>query len=100
YGLVMARVTPGAGAAGVAVGLDFLALAVTHHFGRHLGALQHRLAGVHVRAVAREQYAIERHLAPGLALEQRDLDRDAGLGPVLHGADGKDGVGPGAANAT
>src|SRR5947207_6535729 len=91
--LAMPGLAPEPGAAGEAVDLDLLALAVSHHFGRHLGALQDRLAGVHVLAVAGQQHAIEGQLAPGLACEQRDLDRDAGLGPVLDAADGKNGVG-------
>src|SRR5216117_2318481 len=93
--LAVSGVTPEPGAAGEAVDPDLLALAVSHHFGRYLGALQDRLAGVHVLAIARQQHAIERHLAPGLAVEQRHLDRDAGLGAVLDAADGKDGVGHG-----
>src|SRR6266571_5001300 len=90
--LPVAGVAPVPGAAREAIDPDLFALGMPHHFGRHLGALENRLAGVHVLPVTREQHLIERHLAPGLGREQRDLDRDAGLGLELAAAGRKNGV--------
>src|SRR2546423_677838 len=72
--------------------LDLLALAVAHALGRDLGALHHRFPRLYVLAVAREQHAVERHLAPGLRLEQRDLDRDSRLGAKLGATGREDGI--------
>src|SRR5207302_1035160 len=91
--LAVSGVTPIPGPAGEAKDPDLLALAVAHHLGRDLGAFQDGLAGVHLLAVAREQHPIERHLGPGLACEQRDLDGDAGLGLELKAPDRKNRVG-------
>src|SRR5438034_11668293 len=74
------------------VDLDLLALAVAHDLGRDLGALHHRFPRLYVLAVAREQHAVERHLAPGLRLEQRDLDRDSRLGAKLGATGREDGI--------
>src|SRR6266516_4132407 len=78
--LPVAGVAPVPGAAREAIDPDLLALGMPHHFRRHLGALEHRLAGVHVLAVAREQHLIERHLAPGLGLELTAAGREDGVG--------------------
>src|SRR6267378_2221769 len=91
--LAVSGVTPIPGPAGEAIDPDLLALAVAHHLGRDLVAFQDGLTGVHLLAVAREQHAIERHLGPGLASEQRDLDGDAGLGLELKAPDRKNRVG-------
>src|SRR5437879_2234928 len=91
--LAVSGVTPIPGPVGEAKDPDLLALAVAHHLGRDLGAFQDGLAGVHLLAVAREQQPIERHLGPGLACEQRDLDGDAWLGLELKPPDRKNRVG-------
>src|SRR6266700_2960221 len=88
----MPAVAPVAGAARETVDLDLLALAVPHDLRGHLRALQHRFPRLHVLAVAREQDLVERHLAPGLGREQRDLDGDPGLGAELGAAGGENGV--------
>src|SRR5213594_2165403 len=85
-------VAPISAAAREPVDLDLLALAVAHDLGRDLGALHHRFPRLHVLAVAREQHAIERHLAPGLRLEQRNLDRDSRLGAKLRATGREDGI--------
>src|SRR2546422_3408305 len=77
------------------VDLDLLALAVAHALSRDLGALHPGFPRLYVLAVAREQHAVERHLAPGLRLEQRDLDRDSRLGAKLGATGGKNRVGHG-----
>src|SRR5256885_5423585 len=76
-----------------AIDLDLLGLAVSHDLGGHLRPLHHRLPRVHLLAVAREQDLVERHLAPGLGREQRDLDGDPGLGAELRATGGENGVG-------
>src|SRR5438445_197965 len=55
-------------------------------------ALHARFPRLYVLAVAREQHAVERHLAPGLRLEQRDLDRDSRLGAKLGATGREDGI--------
>src|SRR5881396_2836152 len=74
---------------------DLLALAVAHYFGDDLCALQHRLPRLHLLAVAREQDAVERHLAPGLGREQGYFDRDAFFGAELLPAGSENHVGHG-----
>src|SRR6266566_3477901 len=91
--LAMPTVAPVAAAPREAVDLDLLALAVPDDLGGHLGPLHHRLPRVHLLAVARQQDVVERHLAPGLGREQRDLDGDPGLGAELRAAGGENGVG-------
>src|SRR2546426_6797724 len=88
-------VAPVSGAPREAIDLDLLALAVAHDLGRDFGALHHRLPGMRLLAVAREQHPVERHLAPGLRLEQRDLDGDSRLGAKLGSTGGENGVGHG-----
>src|SRR6185436_5327823 len=77
---------------------DLFALAMTHDFGRDLGALHLGGAGLDVLAVARDQDVVERHLVAGLRREQRDLDRDARLGAELLAAGCEDCVGHRARN--
>src|SRR5256885_14458355 len=84
---------PVPGAAREPVDLDLLALPVAHDLGRDLGALHDRLPRMHLLAVARQQHAVERHLAPGLRFEQRDLDRDSRLGAKLGATGRENGVG-------
>jgi len=43
---------------------------------------------VYLLPVARQQHAVEGHLAPGLGCEQRDLDRDSRLGAKLSSTGG------------
>src|SRR2546430_392932 len=86
-------VAPVSGAPREPIDLDLLAFAVAHDLGRDLGALHNRLARMHLLAVAREQHTVERHLAPGLRFEQRDLDRGSGLGAKLGAAGRENGVG-------
>jgi len=52
--LAVSGVTPEPGAAREPVDPDLLPLAVAHYLGRHLRALEERLAGVHMLAVARQ----------------------------------------------
>src|SRR2546425_10052613 len=93
--LAVAGVAAVTRAAGEAVDPDLRALAVPHHFDRHLGALHDRLARVHLLAVAREQHAVEGHLGPRLGVELGELERDPRLGPELTAADRKNGIGHG-----
>src|SRR6267143_1120012 len=72
-----------AGTAGKPKDFHLLVLAVPQHLGGDLGTLDVWLAALHFLAVARDQHVIERHLVPGLGVEQRDLDRDSRLGPEL-----------------
>src|SRR2546426_9814835 len=97
--LPVAGVAAVTGAAGEAVDPDLGALAVPHHFDRHLRALHDRLPRVHLLAVAREQHAVEGHFAPRLGLELGELERDPGLGPELAAADRENGVGHGGRNS-
>src|SRR2546425_5596834 len=69
-----------------------LVLAVTHDLCRDLGTLDQRLAALHLLAVARDQYVIERHLVTRLRVEQRDFDRDSRFGAELAAASGENRV--------
>src|SRR2546428_204977 len=80
------------------VELELLPRPMAHDLGRDLGPLRHGLPGVYVLAVAREQHAIERHFAPRLGLEQRDLDGLSRFGPKLGSADRENGVSHGRRN--
>src|SRR5947208_9159744 len=68
-----------AGAAREAENPDLLALAVPHDFGGDLRALDLRRARLDALPVARHENGVERHLVPGLGVEQRHLDRHSGL---------------------
>src|SRR2546427_13051064 len=72
--------------------LALVACAWAHDLSGHLAAFHHWFPRLHVLAVAREQHAIERHLAPGLRLEQRDLDGDSRLGAELGATGREDGI--------
>src|SRR5205823_7956850 len=91
--LAMPAVAAVAAAPREAIDLDLLGLAVPHDLGGHLRPLHNRLPRVHLLAVARQQHLVERHLAPGLGGEQRDLDGDPGLGAELRAPGGENGVG-------
>src|SRR5438874_9569070 len=78
------------GATGKAENPDLLVLAVTHHLGGHGRPLEQRRAGLNLLAVARCEHAIERHLVARLGREERDFDRDPGLGAELSAAGGED----------
>jgi hypothetical protein len=56
---------------------------VAHDLGRHLGALHLGRAGLDVLAVARDENVVERDLVARLGIEQRDANRDTGLGAEL-----------------
>src|SRR3954464_9523933 len=66
-----------------------LAFAVAHDLGGHRYAGQFRSAGLDVLAVARDEDVVEGDLVPRLRVEQRNLDRNARLGPKL-GATGRE----------
>src|SRR5260370_14447516 len=93
--LPMPGVAPVPRAPGEPVNLDLLALAVSHDLGRHLRPLEHRLPGLDMLPVTREQDALERDLRPRLGGEARHLDREHGLGLGLAAAVAKDGRRPG-----
>src|SRR3981081_342321 len=84
--------TPIAGAAREAENPDLLVLAVPHDLGRHLGTLDMRRAALDLLAVARDEHVVERHLVARLRVEQRNLDRDAGLGAELAATGGENRV--------
>src|SRR5437016_1523481 len=71
---------------------DLRALAVPHDFGGDLRALDLRRARLDALPVARHENGVERHLVPGLGVEQRHLDGDAGLSPELGTTGREDGV--------
>src|SRR5256885_16958829 len=84
--LPMPGVAAVTGATGKAENPDFLVLAVTHDLGGHRRSLEQRRAGLNLLAVARCEHAIERHLVARLAPEERDFERDPGLGAELFAA--------------
>src|SRR5438105_12452776 len=81
-----------AGAAREAENPDLLTLAVPHDFGGDLRALDLRRARLDALPIARHENGVERHLVPGLGVEQRHLDRDSGLSPELGTTGREDGV--------
>src|SRR6266540_3889227 len=93
--LAMPRLAPIPGAAGESEDADLLSLAVPHHFGGDLRALDGRLARLDVLAVRGQQDAVESDLAPGLRGEERHLDGDPFFGTELLAAGRENGVGHG-----
>src|SRR5207253_8360470 len=63
----------------------------THHR-PHLPPRQPRCPRLPLLSIHRQQHAIERHLAPRLRLEQRDLDGDSRLGAELGATGREDGI--------
>src|SRR5690242_60474 len=81
--LTVPGVTAVSRAAGEPVDPDLPGLPVAHDLGRDLGAFDLGRAGLDGLAVRRQRHLVERHLAPGLGIEQGDFDRSAFFGPEL-----------------
>src|SRR5690348_953018 len=63
--------------------VDLFTLAVPDDLGGDLGALDHRRPGIGLLAITGQEHLFERHLGPGLTVEERDLQRDALFGAEL-----------------
>src|ERR671937_2560200 len=84
--LAMSSLAAIAGAARKPKDPNLFILPMPHDFGRDFRALDEWCPRLGLLPVARDQHLIERHLFARLCREQRDLDRDAGLGAKLAAA--------------